>query len=187
MDGMVNTGELSIHVVTSGKPKMLRGLGQKRHRSGYRVLSLPCHGHATLPANREHLTRRCQPCGTWQARIAPAAKKGGKPSGGPMAVQVWGWEKAPAVLEWDGDGLQHHPARKRADFPAVSRHENNGGIDTEGGAHDGGSLALVLPSPYGNRLMFSIVQPACCTNADGSFTRPLRGLSRMKGNFHVRF
>ena len=29
MDGMVNIGELSIHVVTSGKPKMLRGLGQK--------------------------------------------------------------------------------------------------------------------------------------------------------------
>ena len=29
MDGMVNTGELSINVVTSGKPKRLRGLGQK--------------------------------------------------------------------------------------------------------------------------------------------------------------
>ena len=29
MDGMVNIGELSINVVTSGKPKMLRGLGHK--------------------------------------------------------------------------------------------------------------------------------------------------------------
>ena len=29
MGGMVNTGELLINVVTSGKPKMLRGLGQK--------------------------------------------------------------------------------------------------------------------------------------------------------------
>ena len=29
MDGMVNLCELSIHVVTRGKPKMLRGLGQK--------------------------------------------------------------------------------------------------------------------------------------------------------------
>ena len=29
MDGMVNTRELLINVVTSGKPKMLRGLGQK--------------------------------------------------------------------------------------------------------------------------------------------------------------
>ena len=28
MDGMVNTGELLINVVTSSKPKMLRGLGQ---------------------------------------------------------------------------------------------------------------------------------------------------------------
>ena len=29
MDGMVNRCELSINVVTKGKPKMLRGLGQK--------------------------------------------------------------------------------------------------------------------------------------------------------------
>ena len=29
MDGMVNTGELSINVVMSNKPKMLRGLSQK--------------------------------------------------------------------------------------------------------------------------------------------------------------
>jgi hypothetical protein len=65
MDGMVNTCELLINVVTSGKPKMLKGLGQKRHWSGYRVLLLPCHGHHTLPANREHLTRTGQPCGTW--------------------------------------------------------------------------------------------------------------------------
>jgi hypothetical protein len=29
MDGMVNTCELSINVVTTSKPKMLRGLSQK--------------------------------------------------------------------------------------------------------------------------------------------------------------
>jgi hypothetical protein len=29
MDGMVNTCELSINVVTTSKPKMLRGLGHK--------------------------------------------------------------------------------------------------------------------------------------------------------------
>ena len=52
-----------------------------------------------------------------------------------MAVRVWGWEKAKAVLSWDGYGLEHHPARKRADFPAVSRHENAGRIDTEGVAN----------------------------------------------------
>src|SRR5215471_17094378 len=66
-------------------------LEPKRHRSGYRVLSLPCHGHPTLPANREHLTHSCQPCGTWEARIAPSEKKVGKPSGRPMAVRVRGW------------------------------------------------------------------------------------------------
>src|SRR5713101_3355610 len=99
-----------------------------------------------------------------------------------MAVRVWGWEKAHAVLSWDGYGLEHHPARKRADFPAVSRHENAGRIDTEGVANDGGFSALVLPSPSGNRRLSRIVQPAGCHTADGSFTRPLRCLSRMKGN-----
>jgi hypothetical protein len=64
-----------------------------------------------------------------------------------MTVRVRGWEKAQAVLSWDGYGLQHDPTRKRADFPAVSRHENHGGIDTEGVAHGGGLVPLVLPSP----------------------------------------
>ena len=69
-----------------------------------------------------------------------------------MAMRVRGWEKAKAVLSWDGYGLrqeyrQHHPTRKRADFPAVSRHENHGGIDTEGVANVGGCVPLVLPSP----------------------------------------
>ncbi len=34
MDGRVNTGELSINVVTTNKPKMLRGLGQKGTGAG---------------------------------------------------------------------------------------------------------------------------------------------------------
>ena len=109
-----------------------------------------------------------------------------KPQGQPMAVRVGGWEKANAALSWDGYGLQHHPTRKRADFPAVSRHENHRGIGREGVANVGGFVPLVLPSPQGHRLLCSIVQPAGGTTADGSFTRPSRCLSRMKGNFHVR-
>src|ERR687888_131572 len=97
-------------------------------------------------------------------------------------MRVWGWEKANAVLEWIGYGLQHHPTRKRADFPAVSRHEKQGRIDTEGVANDGGGIALVLPSPQGHRRLSSIVQPADCHTADGSVTGPLRCLSWMKGN-----
>jgi hypothetical protein len=93
-------------------------LGPTGHRSGYRVVLFPCHGHGTLLAHREHLTRHCQPGGTWEARLTPSLK-GGKPSGPPTAVRVGGWEKAQAVLERDGDGLQHHPTRQRADFPAV--------------------------------------------------------------------
>src|SRR5712691_3749621 len=46
---------------------------------------------------------------------------------------------------------QHHPTRKRADFPAVSRHENHRGIGTEGVAHVGGLVPLVLPSPITQR------------------------------------
>jgi hypothetical protein len=57
-----------------------------------------------------------------------------------MAMRVWGWEKAQAALSWGGDGVPHHPTRKRADFPMVSRHENQGGIDTEGVAHGAGSF-----------------------------------------------
>jgi hypothetical protein len=64
-DGMVHRRELSINVVMSTKPKMLTGLSQTGHWSGYRVSRIPCHGHTTLPAEREHLTRPCQPCGTW--------------------------------------------------------------------------------------------------------------------------
>src|SRR5919109_166483 len=47
-------------------------LEPKRHWSGYRVSIISCHGHPTLPAEREHLTRPCQPGGTWEARIAPS-------------------------------------------------------------------------------------------------------------------
>ena len=96
-----------------------------------------------------------------------------------------GWRKRrPSCHEAD---RSPYSTRKRADFHLVSRHENNGGIGTEGVAHVGGFVPLVLPSPSGNRLTSSIVQPVCFSNADGSFTRPLRCLSRMKGNFHVRF
>ena len=109
-----------------------------------------------------------------------------------MPMGVGGWEKATAVLSWDGYGLSQgyrpqDPTRTRADCPAVSRHENVVRIDKEGGATDGGGGALVLPSPHGHRRMPRIVQPAGRLTADGSFTRPWRGLSRMKGNFHVRF
>jgi len=38
-------------------------------------------------------------------------------------MRVWGWDKAKALLEWEGYGLQHHPARKGADFPTVWMNE----------------------------------------------------------------
>ena len=48
MDGMVNTCELLINVVTSGKPKMLKGLGQKGTVAGTRSCFYPVMDtHAT--------------------------------------------------------------------------------------------------------------------------------------------
>jgi hypothetical protein len=76
MGGMVNPGALSLHVVKSDKPKMLRGLRHKGTVAGDRDCPRPCHGHAMLPAKRAHLTRPGQPCGTWEARIAPSLKGG---------------------------------------------------------------------------------------------------------------
>jgi hypothetical protein len=98
MDGMVNICKLLINVVKGTKPKMLRGLSQKGTVAGHRDCPLPCHGHARLPANKEHLPRPCQPCGTWEARTAPFARKVGEPQGRPMAMRVWGGEKANAAL-----------------------------------------------------------------------------------------
>src|SRR5262245_54737074 len=77
--------------------------------------------------------------------VLPLPREGGKPSGQPKAVRVEGWEKAKAALSWGGYGLrpwfgQHHPPRQRADFPTVSRHENQGGIATEGVANGSGSF-----------------------------------------------
>ncbi len=63
---------------------------------------------------------------------------------------------------------QHHPTRKRADFPAVSRHENHGGIDTEGVANDGGLFHWCYLPRKGIDFCASIVQPAGCMTADGS-------------------
>jgi hypothetical protein len=62
---MVTRRELSLNVVKGTKPKMLRGLSQKGTVARDRDCPLPCHGHAMLPAPREHLTHSCQPWGPW--------------------------------------------------------------------------------------------------------------------------
>jgi len=95
--------------------------------------------------------------------------------------------KAQAVLSWDGYGWPHPPARTRADVPAVSRDEHHGGLATAGVAHGGGLVPLGLPAPPGQRLRCRSVPPAGGRTADGSCTRPSRGLSGMPGNVHVQF
>ena len=57
VDGMVNTSEPLINVVSENKPKIADRLAPKRHRSGTWDSAFPRHGHTTLPADRGHLTR----------------------------------------------------------------------------------------------------------------------------------
>src|SRR5262249_20819941 len=109
--------------------------------------------------------------------VLPLPREVGKPSGQPKAVRVGGWEKAKAALSWGGDGLrpwsgQHHPTRKRADFPTVSRHENQGGIDTEGVANGGGSFHWCYLPHEG--IDFSTV--SCSQQVVSLLTGPSHGL-----------
>src|SRR4029434_8128042 len=50
------------------------------------------------PVNRQSLPHPWYACGTWEARIAPFARKVGKPRGRPMAVRVWGVGKSEGRL-----------------------------------------------------------------------------------------
>jgi hypothetical protein len=174
-----------INVVRTSQAKVLRAL---HHKGSGVVEELPLLLAQTRhpPAHRSSLT---QPAARQRHVVRPSCSSTAESASSeePMGVRVGGWEKAHAPLSGGGYGWHHHPTRKRADCPAVSRHEKNGGSGTEGVAHGGGFVPLVLPAPSGNRPTCSIVQPAGWSTADGSVTRPLRGLSRMKGNVHGRF
>jgi len=85
MDGMVNTRELSINVVMSNKPKMLTGLSQKGTVAGT--------GSRSYPVMDTQRYRRRE--STSPVRVNLVER--GKPVL-PMAMRVWGWEKAKAVL-----------------------------------------------------------------------------------------
>lgn len=69
MNGMVNTSELSLHVVSYKKPKVLIGFNQKV--SSQDVVGAFCIADVALPANRENLTHSRSISGTWKPRIAP--------------------------------------------------------------------------------------------------------------------
>jgi hypothetical protein len=98
MDGMVNTCELLLNVVTSGKPKMLRGLGQKGTVAGTGACFSPVMDitryrriESTSP-EPVNLVERGKPVSLL------LKKKVGRSQGQPTVVRVWGWEKAKAVL-----------------------------------------------------------------------------------------
>src|SRR5215472_9007291 len=98
MDGMVNTCELLINVVTSGKPKMPRGLGQNGTVAGTGACFSPVMDttryrriESTSP-EPVNLVERGKPVSLL------LIKKVGRSQGQPRAMRVWGWEKAKAIL-----------------------------------------------------------------------------------------
>ncbi len=64
MDGMVNRGELLINVVTSNKPKVLKGLNQNGKWVGLGVFWSP-NTDVVPPANRQYLSHVWYLSGTW--------------------------------------------------------------------------------------------------------------------------
>jgi hypothetical protein len=88
-----------INVVTSGKPKMLRGLGQKGTVAGTGSCFSPVMDstryrriESTSPV-AVTLVERGQP-----VSLLLLGRKVGKLEGRPTVMRVWGWEKAQAVL-----------------------------------------------------------------------------------------
>ena len=94
---MVNTSESSINVVSESRPKMLIGRGQNGTVVRTWDSAFPRHGHTTLPANRGHLTRPVNHAERGKP-IPFLLRKVGRSQGQPIAVWVWGWEKANAPL-----------------------------------------------------------------------------------------
>src|SRR5262249_10879355 len=106
--------------------------------------------------------------------LRKTGKKAVRPTDGDAGKGVGKSERHPVVGWRTGCARfgQHHPPRKRADFPTVSRHENQGGIDTEGVANDGGSLHWCSLPREG--IAFSVV--SCSQQVVSLLTGPLHGL-----------
>ena len=192
MDGRVNTGARSIHVVKSDQPKMLRGLSHKGTVAGDRDCPLPCHGHAMLPGEERAPHPSVSTVWNVGSPYRSFRKEGRKvvrPTDSHAGMGVGKSERRPVMGR----------IRVAPVVLATSRDAKAGRLPCGVSVRETRRnryrrcckcrwlCPLVLPSPQGNRLLSSIVQPAGCMTADGSFTRPLRCLSRMKGNFHVRF
>jgi hypothetical protein len=122
---MVNTRELLINIVSFSKPKTLIGLSQKA-RSGYKGLSVLCHGQSALPVDREDLTYHIitrtehgKPVSSLRKGKPTARKADGDAGKGRRKKQ----RPLDNRADRDCGKLQDHPTRKRADFRPVFRHK----------------------------------------------------------------
>ena len=117
MDGMVNTCELSINVVTTSKPKMLTGLSQNgtgagtgsRHTLSW-TANAPGEQRAPHPSLSTLQNVASPYCSFLKGREAV------RPTNGDAGMGVGKSEGRPVVGRIR---VAHHPTRKRADFPAV--------------------------------------------------------------------
>ena len=120
---MVNSGEALLNVVTKAKRKMLNRLDQKVRGQVWGVV----HPLAQM----RHHRRRAATFPTLQQRrnvVSPSSSRKGqrtvRPADG-AAGKGSGRKRTPACNGPDrGCAMrQHHPPRKRADFPGVFPHE----------------------------------------------------------------
>ena len=125
MSGKVNISERLINVVMVDKPKVLKGLNQKVRSKdvGIRIpASWPrcCRRtRRTYPTRAQKWNTVSPSCSLWES----------KPQGVPIArrVKEEGESEGQSVIGWIGIApTQHHPTRKRADFPLVFHHEKIG-------------------------------------------------------------
>ena len=190
MDGMVNTCELSLNVVMSDKPKMLLGLSQKaleRVQSLDNTLSwtpnAPGGQRAPNPSVstlRNVVSPYCS-CRTGREAARSTDGGAGRGVGKSEGHPVVGWIRvAPVVWATSPDAqagrLPYGVSAREPRWNRCRRCCKWRWLCTTG---------ATFPARESTNVQYRAASGLL--TADGSFTGPSRCLSRMKGNFHVRF
>jgi hypothetical protein len=190
MDGMVNRCARSINVGMSTKPKMLRGLSQKaleRVQSLANTLSWTSNApggqrapHPCVSTLRNVVSPYCSSTrGSEAAR--PTNGSAGRGVGKSERHPVMGWIRVAPVVWATSPAAQagRLPYGVSAREPRRNRYRRCG--KWRWPCATGATFPVRASTSVSYRVASRLL------TADGSVTRPLRCLSRMKGNFHVRF
>jgi hypothetical protein len=182
---MVNTRELSINVVMSNKPKMLRGLSQKaleRVQGLDNILSWTRHAPGGERAPNPSLSILWNVVSPYRSflkgRKAIRPTKGGagrgvgKSEGRPVTGRI-------RIVTSPGAQASRLPCGVSAREPRRNRYRRCCKWRWTC------STGATFPARASTSVSYRAASRSL--TADGSFTRPLRCLSWMKGNFHVQF